>query len=167
MQDRPDLERRLESHAPASLLAIGRRAGELLAPFLNAHPDCRVEYLDRAGELDAQTLLEQLAKQPRFDFVVVRGVLERFDAQHGAHLLACLRDVHSSHFCVALEAADERQTWPPAELIAMGLSQWPGERAGDAELDIYGFELGSYKATPDWLNARHWAHPEHWGKFRW
>lgn len=166
-QDRPDLMRRLESHEPASLLAIGRRAAEMLAPYVSAHSRCRVELLDPEGQLDAQTLLERLAKQHRFDFVIVRGVLERLDVQSGAHLLACLRDVHSSHFCVVLDGEHENRTWPPAELIAMGLSQWPAERVGEATLDIYGFDLGTYKATPDWLNARHWAHPEHWGKFRW
>jgi hypothetical protein len=45
----------------------------------------------------------------------------------------------------------------------MGLARW----SSAATFEIYGFDLGSYKATPDWLNARHWAHPEHWGKYRW
>jgi hypothetical protein len=29
------------------------------------------------------------------------------------------------------------------------------------------FDVGSYKATPDWLNARHWANPQLWDKYRW
>lgn len=29
------------------------------------------------------------------------------------------------------------------------------------------FDLSDYKATPDWLNARHWANPQLWDKHRW
>ncbi len=33
----------------------------------------------------------------------------------------------------------------------------------DAEnLSIYEYDLATYKAVPDWLNARYWAHPERW-----
>jgi hypothetical protein len=27
---------------------------------------------------------------------------------------------------------------------------------------IYYYDLDTYKTVPDWLNARHWAHPERW-----
>ena len=29
------------------------------------------------------------------------------------------------------------------------------------------FHLAAYKPVPDWLNSRHWAHPERWGQSRW
>lgn len=29
------------------------------------------------------------------------------------------------------------------------------------------FDIRQYKNPPDWLNARHWAHPELWNKYRW
>ena len=33
----------------------------------------------------------------------------------------------------------------------------------DAEnLNIYDYDLATYKPVPDWLNARYWAHPERW-----
>jgi len=28
---------------------------------------------------------------------------------------------------------------------------------------VYYYDLDTYKAVPDWLNARYWAHPERWG----
>ena len=166
-QDLPDVTRRLKSHEPASVLAIGARASELLEAYQSTHRDCRITYLDADGTLDTAVLLDQLARQERFDFVIVRGVLERIDADAGAHLLASLRDVHSRRFCVVLERNDAGQRWQASELIAMGLSLWASETLDDAALDIYGFDLGTYKTVPEWLNARHWAHPEHWGKFRW
>lgn len=29
-------------------------------------------------------------------------------------------------------------------------------------LNIYDYDLDTYKPVPDWLNARYWAHPERW-----
>ncbi len=166
-RDLPDLTRRLESHQPASLLAVGPRADALVAAYRGAHPDCRIAYLDRDGALGADALLEALAEHQRVDFAIVRGVLERIDADTGAHLLARLRDVHSKRFCLVLGSGAMGHQWQPARLIAMGLSHWSSETVNEAPVEIYGFDLGTYKATPDWLNARHWAHPEHWGKNRW
>jgi len=166
-QDRPDLTRRLESHQPASLLAIGPEAGALAAAYQDAHPGCRFATLDPGGTLGGERLLEALAAHGRFDFVIVRGMLERIDAQTGAHLIARLRDVHSRRFCVVLPANDDEQHWQASELIAMGLAHWSSETVNQATLEVYGFDLSTYKATPEWLNARHWAHPERWGKNRW
>ena len=165
--DLPDLTRRLETHQPASLLAVGPQAGALTATYRGAHPDCPITYLDPHGTLGADMLLEALAGQPRFDFAIVRGVLERLDADSGAHLIARLRDVHARRFCLVLGSSDTGHRWQAAQLIAMGLSHWARETVDQATLEVYGFDLGTYKATPDWLNARHWAHPEQWGKNRW
>jgi len=166
-QDLPDLTRRLKYHKPATALAIGARAGELLAAYQNAHGDCRIASLDPDGTLGTASLLDELTRLERFDFVLVRGVLERIDADSGAHLLASLRDIHSRRLCVVLDRSQAKDRWQASELIAMGLTHWASESLDEAMLDTYGFDLGTYKVTPDWLNARHWAHPEHWGKYRW
>ena len=165
--DLPDLTRRLESYEPASLLAIGPQAGTLAAAYQSAHPDCRIAYLDPHGTLSGEMLLAALVRHGRFEFVIVRGVLERVDAESGAHLIARLRDLHTRRFCVVLPTNDGERRWQASELIAMGLAHWSRESVNQATLEVYGFDLGTYKTTPEWLNARHWAHPEHWGKYRW
>ena len=122
-----DLTRRLGSLAPASLLAIGPRAGALTTAYQSTHPGCRIEHLDTRGTLGGERLLEALACLGRFDFVIVRGVLERVDAETGAHLMARLRDVHSRRFCVVLSANDGGHPWEASKLIAMGLTHWSSE----------------------------------------
>ena len=163
----PDLAARLECYKPASVLAIGLRAGALMASYRRAHPEPQVATLDAGGTLDGETLLAELAGYGRFDFVILRGVLERVDADTGAHLLARLRDVHAKRFCATLNAGNDEHPWQASALIAMGLAHWSRETVDAGILEIYGFDLGTYKTTPDWLNARHWAHPQHWGKERW
>lgn len=35
------------------------------------------------------------------------------------------------------------------------------------EWQIWQFNILSYKQAPDWLNAKYWANPENFGKYRW
>lgn len=167
MQRSTNLSRRLLDYGPGSLLAIGPRSGALLDSYQRAQPGCAITHLDPDGTLAGDELLDALSDHGRFDFVIMRGVLERVDADGGAHLMARLRDVHTRRLCVVMNAAEAAQRWQGTELIAMGLSHWSSETLDGDVVEIYGFDLGTYKVTPDWLNARHWAHPEHWGKFRW
>lgn len=37
------------------------------------------------------------------------------------------------------------------------LEQWP----------VWQFNILAYKQVPDWLNAKYWANPENFGKYRW
>jgi len=47
------------------------------------------------------------------------------------------------------------------QMVSLGFTRYR------ADEPIYLFDIETYKRTPDWLNARHWANPELWGKFRW
>lgn len=76
-------------------------------------------------------------------------------------VLARLRDLHAAAI-IAVEsgpgasAADE-------PMRALGFSLL----GRDAECSTYGFDVASYKRTPDWLNNRFWANPERWNRHRW
>lgn len=48
-------------------------------------------------------------------------------------------------------------------LRALGFSQI--EDLG--EWQLWQFNILEYKQVPDWLNAKYWANPENWGKYRW
>lgn len=47
------------------------------------------------------------------------------------------------------------------QLVSLGFTR----QAADGP--VYLFDIETYKRTPDWLNARHWANPELWDKYRW
>jgi hypothetical protein len=107
----------------------------------------------------------------RFDLAVVAGVLENLDPEAAAALLAALRDLTASRLLVAVPArsgnARERSVWLREDMLAHGLEYLGAARHHSETLAIYGFDLDRYKRTPDWLNARSWANPENWGKYRW
>ena len=163
-----ELAKRLETYRPASLLAIGPRAAERLVPYCDAHRDCPLTHLDAEGALGGEALLDALSSRGRFDFALIEGVLERLDPEHGGHLIARLRDLNAKRFSVIVGAAPAAERrWQTSDLIAMGLDHWSSDTIEGSRVDVFGYDVATYKVTPDWLNPRHWAHPEHWGKFRW
>lgn len=80
----------------------------------------------------------------------------------GQHLLARLRDVIAPK--VLLSVAVDHPSWSAADFIALGFQAIHEPVEGMA---FYGFDIQSYKQTPDWLNPRFWANPQLWNQYRW
>jgi len=143
---------------PRSVLAVGAAAEDCLRTGLGAGPPAEWECLAGAQ------LSARLARLGRFDLAYVAGVLEDLPRAEAARLLARLRDVHARHLVVLVP--DAVGEWDEAALRAYGLRPSAHQpEGGDGRL--YEFDLYDYKETPDWLNARYWAHPELWDKYRW
>jgi hypothetical protein len=172
MSEQIAIDERLREFAPGSILAIGPRAEALTEEYLRAHPQCRLERIDAGEPMSGDALLgalaELAARRGRFDFAVVRGVLETLDREAGGALVAALRDRYAKRFCVVVaEPRQDGGAWTANDLRALGLAQWAQQPTPDAVLRAFGYDVATYKETPDWLNARHWAHPELWDKYRW
>ncbi|MGI9336571.1 MAG: DUF6231 family protein, partial [Gammaproteobacteria bacterium] len=76
------------------------------------------------------------------------------------------RDVVSKRVWVIVPQCGSRSL-EPADLTALGFAALGvGELAGQ-EVALYGYDIATYKRTPEWLNAEGWAHPQRWDKFRW
>ena len=107
----------------------------------------------------------------RFELAVVVGVLEGLGREPGGALLAALRDLAARRLLVAVPASPAqeryRSVWTRDDMLAHGLDALGHARYEAQTLAVYGFDINQYKRTPDWLNARGWANPENWGKYRW
>lgn len=97
----------------------------------------------------------------RFDVAILSDLCEWPTAEADALLARC-RDLTSRQVFAVVERSCTSIT--PISMTAMGFLSIPTD---DPEFSLFGFNIGAYKQVPDWLNDRHWAHPEHWGKFRW
>lgn len=161
------LTRQLKQWQPRTLIAVGDGASRLLRDYAEATPGCALEAVET--ERAAEKLLS-LENERRYDFALVAGYLERVDSAEGSAVIARLRDVLARRLCVMIGTVKEtsRETiWSDAELSAFGLTLLSRFEEAGKQARLYGFDIASYKQTPDWLNPRHWAHPELWGKFRW
>lgn len=155
---------RESSVRPYFLTALDRLAEEAPARvLLVAPPDhplraALVERLPRAV-LDVATA-DALPAQ-RYDVALVAATLETLSAAAARALLAALRDRLAAHVVLWLDTA--RAAVDEETLRALGYRIL----ARDGAQLQGGFDLYDYKDRPDWLNARNWAHPELWEKYRW
>jgi hypothetical protein len=102
-------------------------------------------------------------EQGRFALAAAVGVFERLDQDTAAAVLAALRDRCARRVLTALPAVP----WTAHEMRAFGFDALGQVDFAGTLLAAYGFDIDRYKRAPDWLDARHWANPELWGRFRW
>lgn len=144
-------------------LALSQPSDQLLLLAPREHPLCQ-RLLTQGGPMPTDAL-DLLARPPahRYPLALMAGCLETLPQATGERLIAALRDLYAEEiYCLA--APD---LWSAPRMVALGmrpLGVYPQPAKG---LALYHFDLYDYKRTPDWLNARHWAHPERWEKTRW
>lgn len=143
------LLRRLAEGEPRHALVIAPEDHALVATLRARLPQWRLELRAQPGTGERQAL------------ALVAGTLEQLDAPAARACLAALRDRLASHTVVWLDLAvaplDE------AEMRALGFRL----HARDGDQALFGFDAYDYKDRPEWLNPRHWAHPELWDRYRW
>ena len=102
------------------------------------------------------------------DLALVEGGGAGPDAAIAPLLLARLRDVVARVTLVLVPAdAPAQSPWRREDLRALGYVRAGRYLWGEAALDVYRFDITTYKTTPDWLSPEGWAHPELWDKYRW
>ncbi|AGY91941.1 hypothetical protein SPICUR_04820 [Spiribacter curvatus] len=112
---------------------------------------------------EAQAGLENL---PQVELAVVDGAAAFADEAAAIQLVSRLRDVCASRVLV-IGAPQSGALLGRQQLIGLGFRRWETTGEGDDRRRWYEFSLADYKVTPDWLNARHWANPELWDRYRW
>ena len=53
------------------------------------------------------------------------------------------------------------------QLRALGFNQLLDIVPDDSPVQIWQFNILTYKHVPDWFNSKFWANPDNWNKFRW
>jgi hypothetical protein len=102
--------------------------------------------------------------QQRFDLAIVRLDLLEKDQNNEKdfiQMLVKLRDLFAKRLLVTATLQDEKI------LRALGLTKLMSDQYQDVDFAIWQFNILTYKQVPDWLNAKFWANPENWDKFRW
>lgn len=154
-----DTRQLVETLDPASALCIG--------------PDCEAIFGTRPGLIKLAAgagIADRIAHLGRFDFAFLSRTLEYLDRREALMLLSRLRDCHGGHFAVLVPLGEwpgHMTIWTEQELLSLGLTMVSRYSRAHGELRLYAFNIATYKQTPDWFNANHWAHPERWNKEWW
>jgi hypothetical protein len=149
----------LSDVGPESVLAVGPVAAELAATHSQAS-SCRVTLLEaaKAGE--------QLVHHGRHELAILAGEWEQLPRAQAAGLLAALRDVYARRI-LALLPLQENSAWQHGDMIGHGFTSLRRFAHTPQPLELFEFDVASYKTTPDWLNSKHWANPQLFDKYRW
>ncbi|RLK50528.1 hypothetical protein DFR31_0430 [Alkalispirillum mobile] len=137
---------------PETALAVGDVAREALAG--NTLGEC--------VSIAPGEALAALSQHGVFDVAVLSGVLEGLGQRDASGLLARLRDLHARRIILLVDHG--QCGWTKLDITALGLTRlqdWDKTHA------LYGFDIDTYKTTPDWLNPDYWANPELWDRHRW
>ena len=160
-----DVTKLLEQLQPRSILLLDLPASRICSSYLQQQSDCHLDHLT------TEDVLAQLQTRGRYDCCFVANVLERMEKTAAAQVLARLRDLHAARLFVVVPIGESwpglASTWEMTDFIAYGMRLLHSYEQDGKPLQMHEFDIGDYKRTPDWLNAKHWAHPERWDKERW
>ena len=148
----------LEREKPAQLLLVSASELPAISSFCASHPQSSLWHADAAA------LPEQAAAQ-RFDLAIVADCLEHLPKRQALELVAGIRNLNSNRLAVMvdLNACD----WHEADFFSLAMQAGECfEREGQT-LTLFTYDLYDYKQIPDWLNAKFWANPQHFGKYWW
>ena len=104
---------------------------------------------------------DDLVREPlttRYDLGVVNAVGTDSLSKLQISVITRLRDLLAKQVLVAAA--------PSACLYELGFKELETEAAHD-NVRLWQYNILSYKPVPDWLNAKFWANPENWDKYRW
>lgn len=138
-----DLVKSIAHHSPSSVLAVG-------------------EAVALASEIDVVNVdsLDGIRSQGRYRLAYVRNCLEHCSLDEGRQILAALRDVHAE--IVYAHTHLNEEGWNHERFAELGFRQVAAYGEAESLSGLFYFDIYHYKLTPDWLNARFWANPEHW-----
>lgn len=140
--------------AAQSVLVIGSRA----IPTLAKHPNVRYQTIATADP----------SASTHVDLAIVDDALADLPRATAVALLASLRDVQARRVLVIdVERKGGPQGWQDADFRSFGFRRLFSQEEAGQRWRLHEFSIDTYKTTPDWLNARHWAHPQRFDKFRW
>lgn len=98
------------------------------------------------------------------DLVAIGNTLEVLPRRDAEIMLAGLRDLYARRVLLRLAA---NAIWRHQDVMAFGFTRLAQLTSDGNAVTYYGFDVGTYKTTPDWLNAKYWANPELFGRYRW
>ena len=162
-----DIETLVNSAQPRRILLLGNVDPAFLDDYCQQkallNQACEVTHISVAD-------IDQIWQlQERFDVGLVLNLFEHINTNLGNRVLARLRDVLTSQYCVALPLSHQQtdSKWQLTDLFSFALSKVASYDADQPKLTLFKYNIEDYKKTPDWLNADNWANPQLWGKYWW
>lgn len=159
----PELKSLVNKFQPHSILALGPLAPDFFADYVEQHSEVNLDAI-HCDQIAAR--MDTLGK---YDLAFVSHCLEYMDKTQADIVISKLRDLHSERLIVVIPIglgwSQHKSHWTHNEMLAFGLVHIGSHQHQNKPVHVYAFDLTTYKATPEWLNSRYWAHPEMFDKY--
>lgn len=153
----------LETICPEEILLVGSAIQQIADSYQEQcnliNKTCNITHID------SQTPLTDPAFTQRFDLAITSEIIELENKQHAELILGRLRDLCAPKIIILAKL--KNSLWEENELYGYGFSKYIQQNFIDHNVNIYYYNIDSYKRTPDWFNPKNWANPELWNKFWW
>ncbi|HKJ94617.1 MAG TPA: DUF6231 family protein [Gammaproteobacteria bacterium] len=122
---------------------------------------------DRGGPYRIERIhgLSDLGTADHYDLAIVDSAAS-FPETEVPMLLSRLRDLNARRVLVVVRPGASG-AWTRHSLIGFGYTHRGQATIGEQDVDLFQFDIDTYKHTPDWLNPSNWANPELWDRYRW
>ena len=127
-----------------------------IAVLSRSAPDPEFASMPKGQWLSDVAQADDLEGVDNLGLVVVTNQIEHMAPDAARHLLARLRDRHAELLIVH----DPEKVFRTTDYLALGFEV-------DEEPDCYVYDATAASRQRDWNNARDWANPENFDKFRW
>lgn len=148
----------LESEKPSRLLQVGVSKLPAITAFCAAHNECQLNHVTGA-QLPAAVAAQ------RFDLAIVADCLEHLAKRDALELIAGIRNLNSHRLAVLIDL--QASEWSATDFYALAMHASEHFAREQQTLCLFTYDLHDYKQVPDWLNAKFWANPQHFGKYWW
>lgn len=106
--------------------------------------------------------LTQLDQLTHVDVAIVCDLTETMPKQKARQWLGLLKNKYSEHVFI-ITNQNKNADWHLTDFLALGFKQL----ASVDNYVLYYYAIESYQLKKDWLNAKYWANPENFDKYRW
>lgn len=145
----------VEQFKPRSLLIAGGIAETCLEDAQDT----------RSATLTTPYRQSQLQEIEPVDVAVISDLTETLSRESGQQWLGTLRNLFAPHIILISDPQKaEDNGWEFADFLALGLEHFAGSEEG---LQVFSYAIENYQPHHEWLNARFWANPENFDKYRW
>jgi len=143
----------IEPFQQQSVLVAGEQASLMCSelPFVQAQFTSRFQQ-------------QQLMTLNKVELTIVTDLTETLAKTEAMQWLGVLKNKLSQHVILILDIEKAREnTWQLTDFLGLGFKLY--QQVDGYQIFYYAIE--SYQIKKDWLNAKHWANPENFNKYRW
>lgn len=145
--------------APSSILLLQETASSTLSQQLAQSKNTKLNIVH-----SSDALLDNIKKRGLHELAIFLYPLNWCKKEDAINCISALRDIYCRHLLLLNNAEPSGKQLPQHDLIALGLNELD---LGKSNEHLFEYNILNYKQTPDWLNAKNWANPELYDKYRW